>query len=209
MKGRQIRYSEDELRWIKAHCTDVRRDAHAKFVELFGREDVSLVSFHALCKRKGWKTGRTGQFNAGQQSWNKGKKMPHNANSAATQFKKGNVAPNTVPLWTEREGKDGYIEMKVPLPNPFAKGQKTRFMHKHRYLWEKENGPVGEGQALKCLDGDRTNCDPPNWVSIPRAMLPRLNSRFGRNYDAAPAEIKPTIMAVTHLEHAIREQSND
>ncbi|WP_269212609.1 hypothetical protein [Pseudooceanicola algae] len=36
-------------------------------------------------------------------------------------------------------------------------------------------------------------------------MAPRLNGRFGRGYDQAPAEIKPAIMAVTELEHAARE----
>jgi hypothetical protein len=146
-----------------------------------------------------------GRFNPGQTSWNKGKKIGAHPNSAATQFKKGQTPPNRAPLWTERVDQDGYIEMKVPLPNPFVPGQKTRFMHKHRYLWEQENGPVPEGHALKSLDGDRTNCAPSNWDAIPRAMLPRLNNCHGRGFDKADPAIKPTIMAVAKLEHVVSE----
>jgi hypothetical protein len=41
---------------------------------------------------------------------------------------------------------------------------------------------------------------------VPRALLPRLNGRFGRGYDEAPEELKPTIMAVAKLEHSVRER---
>jgi hypothetical protein len=205
MKRLRIIYSAAELAWIKANKLTVRSKAHAQFIAKFNRQDVSLMNYTSLCKRNGWFTGRTGRFNAGQVSWNKGKTRPFNANSAKTQFQKGQVPPNRVPMWTERFDQDGYIEMKVPLPNPFVPGQKTRFMHKHRYLWEQENGPVPEGHALKSLDGDRTNCAPSNWDAIPRAMLPRLNNRHGRDFDKAQADIKPTIMAVAKLEHVVSE----
>jgi hypothetical protein len=32
-----------------------------------------------------------------------------------------------------------------------------------------------------------------------------LNGRFGRNYDGASAEAKPTILAIAKLEHKARE----
>ncbi|MCG7522241.1 HNH endonuclease signature motif containing protein [Ruegeria sp. Ofav3-42] len=204
MKGRWIEYSAEELAWIEANKTKVRRKAHAEYVGKFGRSDVSLTNYNALCKRKGWMTGRTGQYEPGQEPMNKGQKMPFNANSARTQFKKGSVPPNRLPMWSERVGKDGYIEMKVPLENPHT-GHSTRFMHKHRYLWEQANGPLPEGHALKCLDGDRTNTDPKNWEAVPRALLPRLSGRWCQGYDDAPEELKPTLMATAKLKHAINE----
>ena len=206
MRGRGIKYSADELVWIEANKTEIRRESHAAFVQKFGRDDVSLTNYNALCKRKGWMTGRTGQYRKGQTPMNKGQKMPYNANSARTQFKKGSVPPNRVPLWTERDDGYGYIEMKVPLENPYT-GFKTRFMHKHRYLWEKENGPLPKGHALKCLDGDKRNTDPQNWEAIPRALLPRLSGRWCQSYDDAPDEIKPTLMATAKLKHAINTAS--
>ncbi|MFD2855379.1 HNH endonuclease [Seohaeicola zhoushanensis] len=80
----------------------------------------------------------------------------------------------------------------------------ARWRAVHLIHWEERNGPLPKGYALKCLDGDKLNTDPANWEAI-RALLPRLNGRFGRNYDTAPAELKPTIMTITKLEHRARE----
>ncbi|SFC08992.1 HNH endonuclease [Salipiger profundus] len=205
MKGRMIEYSDAELFWVQDNSKRPRREAHAEFVELWDRPDVSLSNFNALCKRNGWMTGRTGCFAKGQAAHNKGKKMPFNPNSARTQFKKGQLPHNTRGAGHERiDSKDGYVIMIIDEPNPWT-GAKTRPVHKHRYLWEKLNGPVPEGHRLKCLDGDKTNTDPSNWEAIPAAMAPRLNGRFGRGYDDAPVELKPTILLTAKLEHAARE----
>ncbi|APO67399.1 HNH endonuclease domain-containing protein [Rhizobium gallicum] len=77
-------------------------------------------------------------------------------------------------------------------------------MLKHKHLWEKQNGPLPEGMCLKCL-GDRLNTDPSNWEAIPRAVLPHLSARFGMGYDNAEPEVKPSIMAVAKLKHAVKE----
>lgn len=204
MKGRAIPYSADELAWIEAHKKLVRREAHAKFCRKFGRDDVPFEAYNALCKRKGWLTGRTGRFDPGHLPANKGKKMPYNENSARNHFKPGHLPHNTRYAGHERLSPEGYVEVSVEETNPHT-GFERRYVQKHRWLWEKINGPVPEGHALKCLDGNKQNTDPSNWEPIPRAMLPRLNGRFGRDYDHAPDELKPTIMAVAKLEHAARE----
>lgn len=205
MTRRIIRYSAAELRWIESNARRPRPESYAEFCVIFGREDVRFENYAALCKRNGWLTGNDGRFQKGGGSSNKGKTRPFNANSAATQFKPGTVPPNRKPLGDERLDRDGYIEIKVPLPNPYT-GHSTRYMHKHRYLWEQVNGPLPKGMALKCLDGDRTNTAPSNWAAVPRSLLPRLNGVFGRNYDAAPAELKPAIMAIAKLKHAASER---
>jgi hypothetical protein len=204
MKGRAITYSAEELAWVKA-CADLpRAEMHALFVQVFNRPEVSLNNLHALCKRNKWRAANTGHFAKGQTPHNKGKTMPSHPNSAAHTFKPGAIPPNRLPMWSERTGKDGYIEMKVPEVNPHT-GHATRYRHKHRYLWEQKNGPLPPGMALKCLDGNKLNTDPSNWQAIPRALLPRLNGRFGRDYDTAPPELKPIILATAELEHAARE----
>lgn len=208
MKGHWISYSADELAFCEARQTMLRRQLHAAFVEAFGRNDVSVENFKAMCTRKGWKTGRTGCFPKGIEPHNKGKPHPASGRSAQTQFKKGAVPPNRRSLGDERVGKDGYIEISVPITNPYT-GHSRRFMPKHRYLWEQVNGPLPKGMALKFLDGDRANCDPSNMELIPRALLPRLNGgrhKKRMSYDAAPAELKPTLMAVAKLEQAISEK---
>jgi len=206
VKGDIIPYSDRELRWIKRNCARPRKEAHAEFQERFWRTDVSLTNFNSLCKRMGWMTGRTGGFEKGLVPHNKGKEMPPEvrAKCMATAFKKGNPPHNTRYLGHERLSQDGYVEVSVAETNPHT-GYERRYVLKHVHEWQKVNGPVPEGHALKCLDGNRQNTDPSNWEAIPRAMLPRLAGRSGRDYDNAPDELKPAIMAVAKLEHAIRE----
>jgi len=208
MKGRHITYSEAELIWIEWEKERPRAAAHAQFCNIFGRDDVSLSNYNSLCKRMGWMTGRTGAFEKGAVPMNKGKQMPFNAASAATRFKPGNQPHNTHYLGHERLSKDGYVEISVAEVNPHT-GYERRYVQKHRLLWEKQHGPVPVGMRLKCLDANRKNTDPENWEAVPMALAPRLNGRFGRGFDAAPAYLKPVIMAACKLEHAARERRKE
>lgn len=207
MRGKPLSWSQTELWWIEGHADLPRREAHALFCATFARADVSLSNFTALCKRKGWLTGRTGRFAKGITPANKGKRMPFNPNSARTQFKKGNLPHNTRHLGHERVSKDGYVEISVDQENPHT-GFERRYVLKHRWLWERANGPVPDGMALKCLDGNRQNTDPSNWEAVPRALLPRLAGRADRGtlgYDEAEPEVKPLVMATARLAHAAKE----
>ncbi|TIO14066.1 MAG: HNH endonuclease [Mesorhizobium sp.] len=180
---------------INTWCTAFRKQ--------FGRDDVTPAKLHSLRKRMGWKTGRTGQFDKGSVPWSKGKKLPFNPNSAATQFKKGQLPQNYRGPGHESVDDDGYVWIVTDQPNPWT-GASTWRVHKHRWLWEQANGPVPEGHVLKCLDGDKSNTEPSNWELVPLGLLPRLNGKSGRHYDKAPTELKPTIMAIAKLEHQVR-----
>lgn len=202
-----IPYSAAELAFLEERKATPRQALYAAFVAEFGREDVSFESLRALMKRRGWLTGRTGCFEKGQAAHNKGKKMLYNAASAATQFKAGapragRAAEVYKPIGTERVSEQGYIERKVHDGLPMQ----SRWRAVHLIRWEEAHGRVPGGHALKCLDGDRTNTDPSNWEPVPRGMLPRLSVSRGRDYDHAPDELKPMIMAVARLEHAVAER---
>lgn len=205
-KGLNRKYSDEALAFLKEHETMPRTEQHRLFQERFNRPDLNFKAFAALCKRMGMRTGRTGHFTKGMTPANKGKKMPFNENSARTRFKKGQRTgrANAIykPIGTERVSKDGYLERKVHDGMPFQ----SRWRSVHLIQWEAVNGPVPKGYALKCLDGDRSNTDPSNWSCIPRAMLPRLNGKSGRDYDHAPDELKPTIMAIAKLEHKAKQR---
>ena len=204
MKGNAISYSQLELNWIEHNATAPRRQTHAEFCATFKRQDVSLTNYNALCKRKGWLTGRTGCYAKGSTPMNKGKKMPFNENSARTQFKKGNRPHNTKYLGHERVTLDGYVEISVGEENPHT-GYERRYVLKHRYLWEQVNGPLVAGMCLKCLDGNRQNTDPENWEAIPRATLPYLNGHRGLDYEAVEPEVRPTVLAFAKLKHAAKK----
>lgn len=209
MKGTWIKYTVKQLAWIKRHRKRPRREAHRLFVKRFRRKDISVEDIKALCTRRGWLTGRTGCFAKGSEPHNKGKPCPpgtggRHRNSRKTQFKKGQ-RPHTTkyPGYEYVDRKDGYVYLCVPETNPHT-GFEHRFVLKHKHLWEKLNGPVPEGHCLKSRDGIRTNTDPANWFLIPRAMLPRLSGRWGTNYDTAPAELKPALLAIAKLETKAR-----
>lgn len=191
-----------------------RRDLHASFVARFARPEISADNIKALCTRKGWKTGRDGCFVKGQTPLNKGKRCAEgkggrHPNARRTQFKAGErtgiAARNYKPIGYERITEDGYRERKVNDDLPF----KNRWKLVQRIEWEAANGPIPEGYALKCLDGDKLNCDPANWEPIPRGVLARLNGgRFRKTlpYDEAAPELKPLVMANAKLKHVTHEK---
>lgn len=208
MKGRATRFSSTELEWLEANREMQIRDYHTSFAARFGRDDVSASNLHALRKRKGWKTGRSGRFEKGQSSWNKGKPQPSRGRSSETQFKPGvrqGVAARLYkPVGFERVTRDGYVERKIHDGMPLQ----SRWRAVHLIRWEELHGRLADGHALKCLDGNKANTDPANWVAIPRSLLPRLNGgnphRELLAFDKAEPELRPALLALAKIEHAAR-----
>ena len=212
MRGRPIPYSAEELAFVQSVSKWPRAQAHAAFCEKFARDDVSLTSFNALCKRNGWMTGRTGRIVAGNVPHNKGKKCEpgrggNHPNARRTQFKKGELSSRAAalykPVGTERLNDDGYRERKM------HDGEGRRWKLAHVVDWEAANGPIPVDHCLKCRDGNRLNCAPSNWELIPRALLPRL---AGGNqycdflaYDEAAPELRPAIMTMAKIDHRMRQ----
>ena len=165
MKGQQVNYSTEELLFVENNSKLPRKDLHLKFCAVFKRNDIKQSNISALCKRKGWSTGRTGCFSKNQTPWNLGKKGYMGPNE--TTFKKGNKPRNWKPLWTERLNKDGYIEIKIEEPRTWRL--------KHRYVWEQKNGSVKKGYIIILLDGNKQNCNIENLYEISRAVNSQLN----------------------------------
>lgn len=212
MKGRALKYSDAEMAWLEANRALVISEYATAFNAEFGR-DVSAQNLHALRKRRGWKTGRTGCFVKGQEPANKGVPCApgtgaNHPNAVATRFKKGNRSgranDNYQPIGTERLSQDGYREIKIHDGMPLQ----SRWRLVHLVEWEKINGSIPKGQCLKCLDGDRANVDPSNWQMIPRALLPALigGNRYRDRlpYDEAAPELKPVLLTMAKVEHQAR-----
>jgi len=202
--GRHRLFSKVEIAWLRDNCTKKISDYHREFCAAFDRTDVTADQLYKLRKRKKWKTGRDGRFNRGSVPWSKGKKLGNNPGSARTQFKKGSrsgvAAEIYKPIGSERIA-GGYLVRKINDDLPMQ----SRWRAVHLLNWEREHGPIPVGHRLKCLDGNKLNVDLSNWELVPIGLLPRLNGKYGRNYDQAPPELKPTIMAVAKLEHQVRQ----
>lgn len=204
--GYSLTYSKAELAFIKRRRKLARAQIHAEFVAAFPGHAVSFAALKQILDRNRWHNGRDARFRKGVVPANKGKKMPFNANSARTQFKKGQLPRNAKHLGHERIDDDGYVLISIAETNPHT-GYERRYVFKHRWLWEKKHGPVPKGMVLKCK-GDRSNSDPSNWELISRAVLARLNKSQNR-YDTAPDELKPAIMAVAQLRDRIGQKGRD
>jgi hypothetical protein len=161
--------------------------------------------------QRGNSTGAAAWYAKGAAPLNKGVKRPEGwspGRMGQTQYKKAQAPRNWRPIGSVRVIK-GYQFTKI------ADERMVSWVHNWRQThivnWEAVNGPIPEGFALKSLDGNRMNTDASNWESVPRAILPRLSGgRNGRvGYDAAPVEIRPTIMLSAKLAHAVKKRNRN
>lgn len=198
MRGRWIKYSDEELGWLKQRKELTRKKLTAKFNAHFKRA-LKVDDIKALMNRKKWNTP--------VHMWRYQKGHPYIVGSGAktankTSFKKGDIPVNTRPMWSTRITKDGYIEMKVPEKNPHTPCL-TRFRLAHIWLWEWVHGLIPKGKCLAFLDDDRTDWRVENLEMISRNELARRNQMHLRT---APAEVKPTIKALAKLHVTIHER---
>ncbi len=147
--------------------------------------DFTVTQINGATKRHKILAGRTGRFEKGQTSWNKGVKGVLKANSGS--FKPGHVPGNTKPIGHERIcSKDGYILVKTDMLNPHT-GARGFYRAKHVVVWEEQNGPVPEGHLIRFIDGDVTNTSIENLECVTRNMHVRLNQLKHRD---VPEELK-------------------
>ena len=132
-------------------------------------------------------TGRTGRFEKGRATWNKGTKGLTKAN--VTSFKKGQKPHNYKPLGSERITKDGYCEIKVSDTG-------RRWKSKHLVVYEKHHGKVPRGSVVIFLDGDKRNFDIDNLHLVTRNQLAMLNKNSLIQKDA---ELTKTAINVVDL----------
>lgn len=203
--GKSFIFTQDQVDWLYANAGLSKPEVGLAFLAAFPHSEITTAQIISWRKNHKVPTGRTGRFEKGQVPPNKGRKGFCAPGSEKGWFRKGNIPHTARGVGHESiDQKDGYVWIIVGETNPHT-GAATHRVMKHKWLWEKAHGPVPKGHRLKCLDGNKLNTDPSNWEAIPDGMAPRLNGRFGRGYDAAPAELKPTIMAIAKLEHKARE----
>lgn len=142
--------------------------------------NISRQQIRTWKKNRGLSSGLTGQFEKGHVPINKGTKGMFNVGGNKTSFKPGHKPHNYKPVGYERIDRDGYVLVKVQDDGPWHK----RWRHKHKVLWEKENGPVPKGHKLLFADGNKQNICLDNLILITDAQLARLNQNDLINNDA-------------------------
>lgn len=97
---------------------------------------------------------------------------------------------------------EGYVVDRIRITS--GARPKYRQVYRHRRLWEAEHGAIPAGMTLKCL-GDKTNTSPSNWMLVPNGTQSYMGVD-GLKFDDAPLEVRPAIVALACLKHAVRSK---
>jgi len=145
--------------------------SHKELTELFNKRfnaDLTVVQISAFLKRNGLRNGINTRFLSGRAPYNAGLKRWWTG-SEKSQFQKGRTATNYRPLGSERVNKEGYVEVKVGLPD--------KWKGKHRIIWESKFGETPKGYVIIFADGNKLNTELENLILISRAQLVVLNKK--------------------------------
>jgi len=147
------------MEWVKKEDNYLRKNhikmTHVQLAEKLNRSESSVQNrLHKLRlylpddireeRRK------IGTFKKGIVPWNTGHKGVHY--SPATEFKKGNLPPNTK--------YDGCITIRNShkdrndKPYKYIRLAKAKWQPYHQYVWEQHNGKIPKGKILWFINGD-------------------------------------------------------
>lgn len=173
---------------------EISAEFQARFgIEFSPQKVKSYVNNHKL------NTGRTGRFEKGRPSPNKGKPMTPEQYErlSKTMFKPGQKTHNQLPIGTERVLADGYVWVKI---NDIPKAKKqVNWKQKHRLIYEQAYGPIPEGCLVKFLDGNTRNFDLDNLQLVSMGVNGIMN-KHDLNFD--DAELTKTGIAIAELKMA-------
>ena len=105
----------------------------------------------------------------------------------------------SLPVGTEREGKDGYIKVKVR-EAASVPGSKDDWEYKQVLVWERAEGrELPDGWVVIFCDHDARNFDPSNLLAVPRSLIGVMNGMGVAWTDREQAE---AVMAMAELKVA-------
>lgn len=201
MQQRKSDYTPEMISFLAEHYPVAPvRDWVNKFNETFGT-NKSKGALTGSCKRFKIKSGRTGQFEKGHVSHNKGKSFPLRGKAKETAFGgiRSNTNDNRKPLGSTRVcTKDGYLIIKVAEPNVWR--------HAHVVLWEKEHGKVPDNHVIRFYDNSPEKIKAPtldNLFMVSRRVHARLTQM---KLSDIPMEHKETIILIAKIEQEIKDK---
>ena len=103
------------------------------------------------------------------------------------------------PILSETAAKDGYIYIKVS-------DKPSKWIKKHRYIWEKTYGKIPEGYQLAFADGNRKNCDLKNLRLIRKSTQAIMNMTCLSKVDG---EYFDTAVLIAELKHIQNNRQKD
>lgn len=166
------------------------------------RKTAEYLATPDACRlRRDGGAGSAHRFPKGHVPANKGKRMPGFApgRMGETQFKKGqwpvNKDPGFYVIGALRVNSDGYIDIRTS----FELGAKG-WTPLHRFLWEREHGPIPAGHKLVFKDRDRLNVELANLELLTNAEAFQRNSLHNKY----PPEVRKLIITKGHITRHVR-----
>ena len=186
-KGYAIQYSDEMIAFLHENKLMTRKDLTCSFNAKFGT-NINQLALTAKCTRIRATTGRTGRFEKGVPTWNKGVK--NSTGFSETRFKKGDKPRNTRPDFSERVcSKDGYRSIKID----------GNYVHKHRWLWEQSNGKIPDGYHVAFKNKDRTDIRLENLILVSQKEMATLNKTYSK---MSNPETQETLILLSKVRHA-------
>jgi HNH endonuclease len=166
------------------------------------KKTTEYMASPAACRlRRGDNIGKAYRYPKGHQPANKGTRRPGWApgKMASTQFKKGQVSANTMPMWSFR-WVDGYLMLKTGKQHA---PPNTGWEYAHKLIWEQVNGPVPDWREARLWwkDGDHGNCSLAN-LELVTAREHMLRTTVHN----LPPELKQVIQLTGALKRKIRRR---
>jgi len=183
------KYTSDQIDWMRENRPKlIAPEFVAAFNEKFGC-NIKKETLRSRSQAYGVVSGNCGKFKKGQPAHNKGKKGLRV--SPGSEFKKGNVPHNYVPIGHEiTDNREGYTKIKIADPNTWK--------HKHVIIWEQRHKMAKpKGHAIVFVDGDKQNFSEDNLLLVTRGALCVFNHR---GYINRPLLIRKTLWAMVELE---------
>lgn len=213
------KWTDEELGWLERYMPTMPRKELAALYEQEWGKPITHAQLDNLCTRYGWQGApNTGRFVSGDpRSGATGEHLERFLEGGKkTRFQKGHKGTNTQPMYSEAVRLEGSsktptVFIKIPGPSPYASqkatgwNQESHWVHKRRWVWEQENGPIPEGHVVVHLDGDTMNCELENLECVPRRVLVFLN-KHGPAY--AGPEVNPARIRLAQLRASLAEASN-
>lgn len=202
LKGRLRLLTQEQHDFVReaykrTTVANITKELNAKF-----NLSVTESQIRAYTRNHKMKSGRTGYFERGNESWNKGMKgWQAGGRSIETQFKPRSVNPdyrafNQAEVGDEVIDTYGYRKRKIAQPN------KWEFCHV--LLWREHFGDVPEGHIVRFLDNDKTNISIDNLCLVSRGANGVLNKQEKKLQEFEP-DARKAVAAVAELRAKIAQ----
>lgn len=212
-------WSAEELQYLYQHYANTPTQEIAAHLGLDIGQVYHKAQFLGLSKSADYikharpgsqallEAGKKFRFQKGLVPWNTGTKglAGKHENCRKTQFKKGGVPGNVMPIGSYRVNGDGFLEHKFSeTPGPYY----LRWKPVHRTVWETAYGPIPQTHKVTFKPGQKTTVL--EEITLDRLELLTHAELMARNsIHNYPKELVEVTRARAFLTRAIRKREKE